>query len=130
MKITLTLDDDLSGFYEEEAKERKCELAAVLEDRLKRAGQLDSRTRYVIVSDRTRDQLENILGGGHLKSAEDLLNKVGRLARIKFGDHEIRLSAGQFEELKWRAQKQGKTIEQLLLEIWQRLQDQFFNAIP
>ncbi len=100
MKLpSLHIDDDLAQVYMDEALERKMPIEQLLADRLVRAAPLDPRSRYVIVADQARVQLEQLLGGGDVKSGEDLVQKVRRLARIKFGDHELQLSAGQLEEI-------------------------------
>lgn len=129
MIISVQLNDDLAATYQEEATERDLTLGQVLVDRLNRAGQLDPRDRYVILCGNTRDRMEQTLGGGHIQSAEDLLLKVGRLARIKFGDHAIPMTAGQAEELAHRAHKRGVPVSRLIEEIWTRMAPDFFNNV-
>lgn len=130
MKVTLTLPDDLAADYTEEATERGWKIEDVLTERLLRASELDPRHRYVIVVGRVRDQLEKRLGGGHLMDANDLYRKVDRLAKIRFGQHEIILSAGQMEEMVFRSNKIGKSIDQMLDEMWAKISQEFFTYAP
>ena len=127
---SLHIDDDLAQTYMDEALERKVPIEQLLQDRLARAVSLDPRQRYVIVVDNPRVRLETILGGGNLQRAEDLVAKVARLARIRFGDHELQLTAGNLEEIAWRANKQGRTIEQMLEIAWARFRETFFTLVP
>lgn len=129
MKVTLTLPDDLAADYQTEADSRHLDLETVLVGRLKSADELDPRQRYLIIVGRVRDQLEAKLGGGHLQNANDLFRKVDRLAKIKFGEHEIVLTAGQLEELVWRSEKIGKSIDRMLAEMWQRISQEFFSNV-
>lgn len=130
MIVHLQIDDDLAEKYCQEAAARGLELPVVLVDRLRRAEPLDPRGRYVILEGQTREQMEGTLGGGQISSAEDLLTKVQRLARIRFGDHEIPLTAGQFEEIKWRAHKLGRTVPQVMEIIANKLKADVFEYAP
>lgn len=131
MKITLSIDDELWDIYREESIARKMNPGDVIRERLAKAVALDPRDRGIIISGgRTMQILEEKLGGGHLKSAEDLLNKVTNLAGIRFGLHEFVISPGQFRELTFRAQKTGKTIEQLVESIYKRMQATFWEYVP
>lgn len=131
MKAFLQLDDDLFEMYMQEAIERRMEVGDILRERLKRSIALDPRTRCMVLDDgRLLQQLEEYLGGGQLKGTADLVNKVSRLAKIKFGEHEFRLTAGQFEELAWRAKKTGRTVDQQMTVIFQRMRETFFTYVP
>lgn len=128
MKANLLSDDDLFEIYQDEAKQRGMEVGDVLRERLKLAVSLDPRGRFLIISDGgTMSQLEAILGLGHLRSAEDLLQKVAKLARIRFGDHTFELSAGQYQELVHRASKNGVTIAVYVQNIFRKMQIDFFK---
>ncbi len=131
MKITLSLADDLYDTYALEARARRIEVDSVLCERLKLAVGLDPRDRgLVITGGPILAQLEQLLGTGHLQSPEDLLAKVRRLAVIRFGEHEFRITAGQYQELAHRATKTGKTIPQLIDAIYQKMQADFWQYVP
>lgn len=130
MRITLDLPDDVAEGYRREADERGLPIESVLEGRLLTAGALDPRERCVVVTQPVLGVLEEKLGGGHLRGACDLKDKVVRLAIIKFGDHEIKLTPGQFEELAWRARKLGKTVADLIQITYEQFSKDFFTMVP
>src|SRR5437899_1153051 len=116
-----TIPDDLWGQYADEAKERKLGDGDVLRERLAKAVALDPRERAVVLTGgKTMQQIEEHLGGGQLKHAEDLLVKIRRLASIRFGSHEFKITPGQYEELTFRAKKTGRSVAQLIEEIYRR----------
>jgi hypothetical protein len=126
-----TIPDDLFIIYRDEAMSRKISLGDLLRERLQKAVGCDPREHPLILTGgRTMQQIEGHLGGGQLKSAEDLLKKVRRLASIKFGAHEFVLSPGQLEELTFRAAKTGRSIDRLIAEIWRRVSEDFFKYVP
>src|SRR6185436_3139223 len=105
MKVTLYLDDDIAQTYRQEADARNTEFESVLEGRLRAAGELDPRSRYLIVAGRSRERLEEALGGMPVLNVEDLIQKVQKLGRVRFGDHKIELTAAQMEEIAYKATK-------------------------
>lgn len=130
MRIIIDLHDDLAASYQKEADARTLPLESVIEGRLGAATRLDPRSRYVIVDQPVLGQLETRLGGGHLQDTGDLLDKVSRLAVIKFGEIELPLTPGQYEELAWKAQKQGRTLDQMLQIAYEKFAEDFFTLIP
>jgi hypothetical protein len=130
MKVTLTIDDDLAEFYQKEAQSRKIPVSQIINERLTLAKSLDGRNRPVVVWDSAIVQhLESVLGGGHIKDQYDLSAKVTRLARIQFGDHRFEITPGQFEELKFRATKSGRTVEQLVADLYRRMSQDLFRTV-
>lgn len=131
MRAMLQIDDDLFDLYEREAKERRMDVGDVLRERLKKAVALDPRDRGVVISGgRTRFLIEEMLGGGFLKDQEDLATKIRKLAVIKFGEHSFRLTAGHYQELQHRALKTGRTMDELIAEIFRKMQETFFDYVP
>jgi hypothetical protein len=131
MKVTLSLDDDLADFYTREAASRRMAIGTVINERLTRALPLDPRKRSVVIGDAdVIHRLEQALGGGHLLGERDLLGKVERLARIEFGPHTFQITPGQFEELKFRAGKTGRSVEQLVMDMYTKMSEDFFRAVP
>lgn len=143
MDIVLRVDDDLVATYREEAVERNTTIGEVMRERLTRAVGLDPRDRGVIITGgQTLHQIEFHLGGGDLKDAEDLLRKVRKLASVRmkapnigdsgeaFGDRYFALSPVQLQELVFRAEKTGRSIEELFEEIWRRVSEDFFRYVP
>ncbi len=130
MRVTLTVDDDTALTYQNEAVERGIDVELVMAERLKLAQAIDPRARYLILIDNTLTRLEQALGHMPLLHAEDLIAKVNRLAKIRFGQHALELTAGQMEEIAWRASKQGKTVEFMLKAAWDRFCEEFFTLLP
>lgn len=83
--------------------------------------------RALVVAGADLVALETRLGGGQIATGGDLVGKVERLARIEFGGHEIRLSVAELEEVKWRAGKQGKSVAQIVENVWKSMSEQFFS---
>jgi hypothetical protein len=130
MKITLSLDDDLYADYLRESQSRKIPLNTILNERLLLAEPLDPRNRPIVISDTGIVQhLEQVIGGGSIKDQYDLSAKVTRLARIGFGDHTFKITPGQFEELKFRATKTGRTVEQLIADLYTRMAQDLFRTV-
>jgi hypothetical protein len=131
MKAELRLDDDLYDAYKLESHSRRVPLGDILRERLALALPLDPRRRGLIVATPTvLADLEACLGGGHLLSEADLLEKVQRLARIKFGDYAFPITPGQFAELEFRATKTGRTVPQLVEAIYRKVSADFFSYVP
>ncbi len=72
----------------------------------------DPRARMIILTGDQREKLEQIFGGGDIKTPADLVSKVQRLAALKIEGVDIKFSTGQLEELKRRAEKNDRTLEQ------------------
>lgn len=125
----LTLADDTALTYQDEADARKIPLETLLAERLEHAQALDPRNRFLILEGNNRSRLERILGELPVLSVDDLISKVHRLARIRFGDHEIALTAGQMEELAWRAHKRGVPVAQMIEEAAREFGVQFFTLL-
>jgi hypothetical protein len=131
MKVTLTLDDEIAEYYQKEAVSRRVAVGVVINERLALARPLNPRHRSIVVGDPDIiHRLERALGGGHLLGERDLLSKVERLARIDFGPHTFQITPGQFEELKFRAGKTGRSVEQLVADMYTKMSEDFFRAVP
>lgn len=85
--------------------------------------------RYVVVAGPELEALERILGGGSVTHGTDLRVKVERLAGISFQHIRLQFSPGQLEELARRAERQGRTVEQIVEMMVPRIHEQFFNLI-
>lgn len=130
MRVVLLLDDDVADFYIAEAETRKVALDTLLADRLTRAGQLHPDHPYLIVTDNDLAVAEKELGGLPIRSCQTLLDRLRRLAKIRFGEHTLALTAGQLEELTWRASKQGKSVAYLIHAAWEKFSADFFSLVP
>lgn len=83
--------------------------------------------RVVVMGPELRERLEQILGMGHILSGEDLLQKVQGLASLKIGGVAVDFSPRQWEELATRAEKSGRTVEEVVADVVKRMAGDFFN---
>lgn len=80
------------------------------------------------LSGRQARLLEDRLGPGTTASGEKLLAAVERLARIGIGEIELPFTPGQLEEMKYRAERRGRTITEEFKLILSRLADELFHG--
>jgi len=73
-----------------------------------------------------RQRIEHTTGIGTTRSAADLVEAVERLARISIGSIVIDFTPGQLEEIKHRAGKRGRTVEEELRAAVARIKDEIF----
>lgn len=85
--------------------------------------------RFAVLDQATLQALEAILQGGSVTNGADLLAKVKRLAGISMGHIRLGFTPGQLETLKEKADRQGKTVEQLIDQMAPRIYEQFFGLI-
>ena len=71
-------------------------------------------------------QLEETAGLGSTQSASDLVKAVEKLCAIKVGDIRIPFTPGQVQELQYRAKKRGRTVEQEMQAVVDRIRDELF----
>ncbi len=81
----------------------------------------------LILSVRDREAIEAVTGLGSTRTALDLLAGVQRLARIKMGDVTIPFTPGQLEEIAYRAQKRGISVQRAMQEVVDRIKDELFH---
>lgn len=74
----------------------------------------------------TRTVLEQTLGIGATRSPAELVKAVERLAKIEIGGVRIDFTPGQLEEIAHRAKKRGRTVQQELQAVVDRLREDLF----
>lgn len=124
--MRVTLPDSVVDLYQAYADQSGKSLDSVIADRLKRTAVVPHGSRMVFVGGDPLDRLEAKLGGGSITTADDLARRVERLAGITFMGKDLQLSPNQLEELAQRAERQGKSIDDLITDIWAHLRDNFF----
>lgn len=85
--------------------------------------------RYTVLEQADLIKLEDILGGGSILNGADLLAKVQRLAGVSFEHIRLQFTPGQLEELGRKAERQGKSVAQLVDQMAPRIHEQFFGLI-
>ncbi len=126
--MQLSIPDELYSDYQSRAKgERKSTIELILAQ-LRRHLDTPITQRHITLTGAVLEAVETLVGGGSLTSPEDLVEKIQRLARISLGDIRLKFSPVQLEEIATRAQKQGKTPEQVCQDIVDQMAGQFFNG--
>lgn len=89
---------------------------------------------YEVVADgillldvRQREAIEAITGIGSTRTPADLLAAVERLARIRIGEVAIPFTPGQLEEIAYRAEKRGISVQRAIQDVIARIQDELFH---
>lgn len=111
-----------------EAQRRALELSAamLLRDALRL---LPVQGRAVVVSGEILERLESILGGGSLLNAEDLRQKVERLAGVSFLHCRLPFTPNQLEALAEKAARNSLSVEELVNRTAPRMYEQFFDLV-
>lgn len=124
--MRITIDDEVLEPYHTMAQQQGRPLEAVVSAQLQRFNKLVPGKKAVVINQDALTALEPPLGGRPIKDAEDLLQRVNQLANISFEGINLELTLNQKQELAYRAQRQGRTVEFLVREIWQHLAQNFF----
>lgn len=126
--MRVTISDQIADTYQAYATQQGIPLDAIILKQLDRFKAVTPGAATVVLGSKHLEYLAEKLHGGDVRSAEDLVTKVDRLAGIKFEAIDLRLTPAQLEELAFRAERQGKTVEDLVQEMWARLSVEFFNT--
>lgn len=126
--MRITLPDALADDYAVHAAKAGVTVDETITALLRRMKDIDPHRRLVVLGGKHLDLLAQKLHGGDVLSGDDLVRKVSRLAGIKFMGLDLFLSPAQLDELQHRALRQGKPMDQLVLDIWRRLADEFFHV--
>lgn len=129
MRISIQLPDALYETLEERAKESHVRLTSYVGNLVKMFGHLNPTDRILILEPKARGELETILGGGHLLSQEDLVNKVRSVTDILVEKVELKFTAGQKKELKRRAERQGISYPEMVKRTVKSMESQFFDHV-
>lgn len=126
---TLKLDDDLLAKYEAMAEEFHQPLQQIVERQLARFADYPPTVRVVSLTRDHLQQVEKLLGGGQIQSAQHLLDRVAGYAQVTLGGVVLDLSQSQKAELVHRAAKQGRTPESVTEELVRVVLDQLFDSV-
>lgn len=134
MKTTIQLPDDVYDAYTSAAEGmaglgHPLSPEEIMVDRLTRFKDVSPSDRVVVVDPKVRNRLEQILGGGSLKDAEDLLQKVEGLADIQIGEIRVEFSPGELKQMKHWANRQGKAVDYIVKDIVTRIKLTIFDYV-
>ncbi len=119
--MRVTIPDELADAYQAYATQQGIALDEVVAKQLKRVQTVTPGSKVVILGAKHLDYLAEKLHGGDVMSAEDLVTKVDRLAGISFQGIDLLLTPAQLEEVAHRAARQGKSVDQLVHEMWEHV---------
>lgn len=123
------LDDDLLARYDQIALDFKQPLAQVLERQLARFAEYPPTVRIVPLTRESLQQVERLLGGGQIQTAQQLVDRVRAYASVTLGKIEVDFSPAQKAELVHRATKRGVAPAIVVQELLDLFLDQVFDAV-
>lgn len=135
MKFRMQTEDQTYEAYERMAEELQAQAgkSATAEElmahQLERFRSVHPADRVVLVDPRNRDRLEQILSGGTLRDAEDLVAKVQKLASLEIGEIRVDWTPGQLRELQEYARRNRKTLQEVVKATVERMGAQFFSHV-
>lgn len=134
MKFTIQTTDDVYDAYSAQADDMGAHGQTVtpeelMADRLTRFAAVAPGDRIIVIDPKSRQELETVLSGGSLLSAEDLINKVKMVISISIGDIRLDFTPGQMRELQNIARRNGRTVETVVKDTVTRMSAQFFNCV-
>lgn len=127
--MRVTIPDETVAKYEPMAEKVGLSLEEVLHRQLDRFAKLEVGKRAILLQANQLQSVEGALGGLPIKDAEDLLARLRQHASIRFAGIDLDLTPAQKLELVHRAERQGKTVEQLLQEHVAWLNSQVFYTM-
>jgi hypothetical protein len=95
---------------------------------LERFAAVPPTARVVVLHGQALQDLEETLGGGPLQSGEDLLERIHQRAGVTLGDIRLSFSQPQLEEIQRRAEKTGRTPQDLLQDLVAQVSRDLFWA--
>ena len=103
---------------------------ALMISQLERFRGVSPSDRVIVVGSRERAALEKILSSGHLQDGVDLKRKVEQLATLEIGGVKVDFSPAEWGQLKRYADKNGKSLQQVVETTVRQMRDQFFDYTP
>lgn len=129
MKRTIQLPDEIDEQYEQVAAQLggKVSVEEVMSAQLQQFAKVRPTDRIIVVDTRSRDRLEQLLPGGSLRDAADLVSRVDRLAKVEIGEVRVPFTVTELEELAFRARRQGRKVKDLVSDAVASFHDHYFN---
>ena len=125
--MRVDLSDDLCDRYL--AHSPTIPLPQLLERQLARFADYPSTIRVVPLAREPLQQIEHLLGGGQIKTPQDLVDRVRSYASIRLGEITLDLSQAQKAEITHRAEKRGLTPEAVIREMVDIVLEEIFTAV-
>ena len=127
MRVKIELPDDLWEHYQKEAGRKRKAPEKLLVEILDRYQACTADERFLVLAPELIKRLEEALER-HFTQPHQLVELIEVLARIRIGDIRVEATPAQLRELAHKAERQGKTTEQLVRETYQAIARSFFRA--
>lgn len=128
MKVTLDIPDELYSQFSTLAESDSLErISDLMKTYLEYFVKIDPRAPYLIVDPVSRGKLEEILSGGDIKSPTDLVQRVDHLSRMEIGGVRIPFTPAQIEEMKYKAERNGDTLQAYTEKLVSQMGQMFFT---
>lgn len=125
--MLIEIPDELYKTYVEACEGSSLRAQEVIRLRLEKLRGIPRGSRFLVVEDELRRRIEASLGGGHLKDAKDLAERVEKLARVEFEGMKVNLTPTQMEALKRRAEGNRRTLQDEIAWCYTLFCRQVFN---
>jgi hypothetical protein len=83
----------------------------------------------LVVDSESRGKLDLILQGGMLRDAQDLVEKVTKLADIQIGGIAVHWTPGQLRQIKTYASRNRITVEEAIKRVVFQMSGQFWDYV-
>ena len=125
--MRIDLSDDLCDRYLTHST--TIPLPQLLERQLARFADYPSTARILPLGKDHLQQIEHLLGGGQIKTPQDLVDRVRSYASIRLGGITLDLSPAQKAEITHRAEKRGLTPEAVIREMVDIVLEEIFTSV-
>lgn len=102
---------------------------ALMADQLARFAHVIPSDRIIVLEPASRARLEEILQGGGLADAKDLVAKVQNLASLEIGNVRVDFTPGQWEELRNLARRNARQLSDVVEATVRGMDSIFFNHV-
>jgi len=124
--MLVSIDDKLCAKYAAHAKASHIPVEKLLERQLARFADTPITQRVLALTGDDLQQVDQLLGVGATTTPEAFLTAVRSWAGITIGDIRLQFSPAQLAEIQHRADKQGKTPEDVVRDIVGQISEAFF----
>lgn len=136
MKVTITIPDDVYDSYLGHAEKVQgtsgkhvVSTEHLIESQISRFQHVSPADRVIVVDSQSRERLETILQGGALRDSKDLVKRVELLASLEIGQVRVDFTPAQWEELKNRAIRNNRTVQQIAEATVMDMEPIFFDHL-
>ena len=126
--MLIQLPDDVALRYQQAAERARVPLATYLARHLQRFAEVPSGARALVLTGDALERVDALLGLGSTASPQAFIQAVEGWAGITIGGVRVDFSPAQLEEIAHRAEKQGKTPQEIVEGIVADLSKDFFYA--